>query len=92
MATVTQLHGEEILPEEGGREATLAARYYTEGGVMQAEIRDLLYKLWQFICHDSEVAEPGDFFAFDLHGQSYFLVRTAEMRWHRCIAQRCQWF
>ncbi len=78
MSTVTQLHGEEIPISEEGRDATLAARYYTDPDVMKTEIHDLLYKSWQFICHDSELAEPGDFYAFELHGQNYFLVRTID--------------
>ena len=75
-ANQTQLH--EIAHDPDGRHDTLAARYYTDQTVMEAELSDLFYNSWQFICHVSEVAEPGDFYAFTLQGQEYFLVRTSE--------------
>ncbi|WP_371229015.1 aromatic ring-hydroxylating oxygenase subunit alpha [Roseovarius sp. 2305UL8-3] len=77
MGTVqTNLH--EIKHDPNGRADTLAAIYYSDQKVMEAELRDLLYNNWQFVCHVSDVAEPGDFYAFSLQGQEYFLVRTAE--------------
>ncbi|WP_370232046.1 aromatic ring-hydroxylating dioxygenase subunit alpha [Cognatishimia sp.] len=68
----------EIAPEADGRQDTLAARYYVEQNVMDAEVRDLLYTSWQFVCHESELANPGDYYAFTLHGQDFFLVRTPD--------------
>ena len=78
MSTLVALQNEEIAPDPQGREDTLAAHYYIDQNVMETEIRDLLYNFWQFVCHASEAAEPGDYFAFTLHGQEYFLVRTPE--------------
>lgn len=76
MGTIqTNLH--EIRHDPNGRADTLAAKYYTDQKVMEVELRDLLYNNWQFVCHVSEVAEPGDFYAFSLQGQEYFLVCTA---------------
>ncbi len=66
------------VPSCAGNEKTLLARYYTDTDVMAAEIRDLFYTTWQFVCHVSDLAEPGDYFAFSLHGQDYFLVRTPD--------------
>lgn len=76
MSSVVAPQTGEIAPDPQGREDTLAAHYYVDQKVMETEIRDLLYNSWQFVCHDSEVAEPGDYYAFPLQGQEYFLVRT----------------
>ncbi|MFD2741628.1 aromatic ring-hydroxylating dioxygenase subunit alpha [Sulfitobacter aestuarii] len=57
---------------------TLAAVYYLSQSVMDAEVRHLLYNSWQFACHISEVAQPGDYYTFSMHGQDYFIVRTLE--------------
>ncbi len=59
-------------------ERTLEAQYYLDRSVMEAETRDLLYRSWQFVCHVSDVAAPGDFFTFTLQQQDYFIVRTME--------------
>ena len=77
MSANHRLH-QEITHDPDGRIDTLAAHYYIDPKVMEAEIRDLLYNNWQFVCHVTEVAEPGDFYAFSLQGQEYFLVRTPE--------------
>ncbi len=78
MSVANALMGTEIAPDPAGREDTLASHYYVDQRVMEAELRDLLYNSWQFVCHESEVANPGDFYAFTLHGQDFFLVRTAK--------------
>jgi choline monooxygenase len=55
-------------------EHTLAAHFYTDPSVMRAEIDDLFHSTWQFVCHISDLAKPGDYFTFEMHGQDYFLV------------------
>lgn len=30
---------------------------------------------WQLVCHSSEVANPGEYYTFNLHGQDMFIVR-----------------
>ncbi|WP_350334264.1 aromatic ring-hydroxylating oxygenase subunit alpha [Coralliovum pocilloporae] len=68
----------EIAHDPDGRKDTLAAYYYTDQKVMEAEVNDLLYNSWQFVCHVSDIAEPKDFYAFSLQGQEYFLTRTTD--------------
>ncbi|NRB05002.1 MAG: aromatic ring-hydroxylating dioxygenase subunit alpha [Rhodobacteraceae bacterium] len=65
----------EIPYDHDGRSDALAAVYYTDQNVMKAEVHDLLYNTWQFVCHISDVDQEGTYFAFSLHGQEYFLVR-----------------
>lgn len=59
-------------------EHTLAAHFYIDPLVMRSEVDDLFHTTWQFVCHVSDVAKPGNYFTFDLHGQDYFLVLGAD--------------
>ncbi|MGB0506922.1 MAG: aromatic ring-hydroxylating oxygenase subunit alpha [Pikeienuella sp.] len=54
---------------------SLEARYYTDPVVFQAEQSGLLARTWQFACHTSQVANAGDYVAFELAGESLFAVR-----------------
>ena len=54
---------------------SLAARYYTDPSVFQLETHGLLARTWQFGCHASEIANPGDYAAFEIAGESLFAVR-----------------
>lgn len=54
---------------------SLEARYYTDPAVFQAEQSGLLARTWQFACHASQVANAGDYVAFELAGESLFAVR-----------------
>lgn len=54
---------------------SLEARYYTDPAIFELEKAGLLARTWQFACHTSEVAEPGDYFAFELAGESLFALR-----------------
>lgn len=71
-------HLADSLSSASYNDKTLSAKFYTEPEAMAAEIRDLFYTTWQFVCHVSDLPESGDFYAFSLHGQDYFLVRTME--------------
>ena len=54
---------------------SLEARYYTDPAVFAAECAGLLSRTWQFAGHASQLREPGDYFAFDLAGESLFSIR-----------------
>ena len=54
---------------------SLEARYYTDPEVFEAEKRDLLARTWQFACHGSAVANPGDYATFEIAGENLFAVR-----------------
>ena len=53
---------------------TLAADFYLDPLVVRSELDDLFHNTWQFVCHVSDIAQPGDYFTFEMHGQDYFLV------------------
>ena len=53
----------------------LDARYYTDPEIFGKELRGLLARTWQFAGHVSEVANPGDYFTFEIAGESLFCIR-----------------
>ncbi|NKC15569.1 MAG: Rieske 2Fe-2S domain-containing protein [Gammaproteobacteria bacterium] len=53
----------------------LAARYYTDPSVYEAERERLLARTWQFAGHASQLANPGDYFAFEISGESLFCIK-----------------
>lgn len=54
---------------------SLEARYYTDPAIFELERRRLLAETWQFAGHESQVAKPGDYFVFEIAGESLFCIR-----------------
>ena len=61
---------------------SLAAKYYTDPEVFKLETNGLLARTWQFAGHASQLTETGDYFTFDLAGESLFCIkgRDGEIR------------
>lgn len=53
----------------------LESRYYTDPGIFAQELQGLLARTWQFAGHVAEVSEPGDYFTFEIAGESLFCIR-----------------
>jgi len=61
------------LPQRG-----LPARYFNDP-TLYARIRDnVFYKTWQYGCHSSQVAAPGDYVTFSLYDQDILIIRGAD--------------
>ena len=54
---------------------SLEARYYTDPAIFEAEMNGLLMRTWQFAGHASQIPNVGDYFAFEVAGQSLFCIR-----------------
>ena len=54
---------------------SLAGRYYTDPAIFEAERKGVLSRTWQFAGHASQLQNPGDYFAFDMAGESLFCVK-----------------
>lgn len=54
---------------------TLEPDYYTSPEVFGKETVGLLAKSWQFACHEHEIAGIGDYFTFEIAGESLFSIR-----------------
>jgi len=59
---------------------SLAARYYTDPALFERERQGLLSRSWQLAGHESQLRNVGDYFAFELAGESLFCVRDREGR------------
>ena len=54
---------------------SLEAKYYTDPKIFNKERTSLFYKTWQFACHESTIPTSGDYFSFELAGESLFCIR-----------------
>ncbi len=54
---------------------SLEGRYYTDPAIFAKEQSGLLARTWQFAGHVSQVRNPGDYFTFELAGESLFCIR-----------------
>ncbi len=57
---------------------SLEARYYTDAAIYKAELLGVLAQTWQFAGHASQLNKPGDYFCFDIAGESLFCIKTKE--------------
>ncbi len=62
-------------PSGTGPVRALEARYYTDPAVYAQEVQGLLARTWQFAGHESDAANPGDYFTFEIAGESLFAIR-----------------
>ncbi len=56
----------------------MAAGAYLDPAVFAAEKETLLASTWQYACHSSQVAAPGDFVTYEIAGEPLFTVRDAD--------------
>ena len=68
---------------------SLDARYYTEPEIFKLETKTLLAKSWQFAGHCALLQKPGDYFSFEIAGESLFCVMNREGQIN-CFYNVCQ--
>lgn len=54
---------------------SLEAHYYTDPKIFAKEREGLLAQTWQFAGHESQVRNSGDYFTFQIAGESLFCIR-----------------
>ncbi len=54
---------------------SLDARYYTDPAIFEKEREGLFSRTWQFAGHESQARNPGDYFTFEIAGESLFCIR-----------------
>lgn len=61
---------------------SLDPRHYTDESIFEAERENLFARTWQFAGHSSQLESPGDYFSFEIAGESLFCVmgRDGEIR------------
>lgn len=68
----------QAIATEGGPVIALNAHYYTDPAVYDDEKRQIFARTWQFACHESDLANQGDFVAFEVCDQPLFVVRDRD--------------
>ena len=64
---------------EGYRDGyALPGAVYKDPQVYETEVREILLKSWLYAGHQSQVPERGDFFLFEVAGESVIVVRDGE--------------
>lgn len=53
----------------------LHPKYYTDPEVLDLERGNVLARTWQYAGHESQIRNKGDYFAFEIAGQSLFCIR-----------------
>lgn len=53
----------------------LPAKYFTDPAVFARARERIFFRTWQFACHASQVQNAGEYFAFELCGESLFVMR-----------------
>ena len=64
--------------QANGLERALDARYYTDPQMFAREHERIFHRTWQFAGHVSQIENIGDYFAFEICGQSLFAIRGAD--------------
>jgi phenylpropionate dioxygenase-like ring-hydroxylating dioxygenase large terminal subunit len=54
---------------------SLDASYYTDPAIFEAETAGLFARTWQFACHASQLENVGDYFSFEMAGDSLFCIK-----------------
>ncbi len=57
-------------------------RVYTDRLTFERERERIFFKVWNFVCHESELPEPGDFITTSVAGQPIIVARNRSGRIH----------
>ncbi len=57
---------------------SLEAHRYTDPAIFAAERAGTLARTWQFACHVSHLKAPGDYFTFEVAGESLFSITGSD--------------
>ena len=56
----------------------LDARYFTDIGIYERVKKNIYFKTWQLACHNSQVADSGDYFTFSIFEQDIAVIRGTD--------------
>ena len=54
----------------------LDPRFYRDAEIYAREMEHIFFRTWQYACHASALAEPGDYVAFRIADQGLFAIRS----------------
>ncbi|MBO1348484.1 MAG: Rieske 2Fe-2S domain-containing protein [Hormoscilla sp. GUM202] len=65
-----------VLPEKDRK--TLPPWVYANPNLFPLEVERIIKPTWQFVCHESEVSNCGDFTWLDIVGERAYVIRTSD--------------
>ncbi|MBH96857.1 MAG: hypothetical protein CMM56_00220 [Rhodospirillaceae bacterium] len=63
------------LGESADRGFTLPASYYTDQAIYELEKENIFYRSWQYVCHESNLTNPGDYATKQIADENIFVIR-----------------
>jgi phenylpropionate dioxygenase-like ring-hydroxylating dioxygenase large terminal subunit len=61
--------------EDAADSFTPDAEFYFNRSIYEAEVRNIFQRNWLYFCHESQVAEAGDYLVGEIAGQSVYVAR-----------------
>ena len=65
----------ENFDSDPARSWTLPGHYYFDADIYRAEMKQIFYRNWQYVCHISAIPQTGDYHVRDIGDQSVFVLR-----------------
>jgi len=72
-----------------GLHHTLPAKAYVSPELYEREMREIFARSWALVCHERDVAEPGQYFTAEIAGEPVIILRDAEGRL-RALSNVCR--
>jgi phenylpropionate dioxygenase-like ring-hydroxylating dioxygenase large terminal subunit len=66
------------LSDNAATSFTLSSDYYNSPQLFELEKRQIFYKTWQYVAHESMLPDPGDYVSLRLCDENVFVIRSAD--------------
>ena len=57
---------------------TLSSEFYLSPELYELENRQIFYKTWQYVAHESMLADPGDYITLSICDENIFVIRSSD--------------
>lgn len=73
--TISDAFATDNFSNDANTSFTLPSPWYFRPEVYEKEKEEIFYKSWRFVCHRSDVSQPGDYVAVTIADQGVFVIR-----------------